>query len=680
MLLACGRRLIKEIDQMEVFASKFAKADIQLKLKELECEEAGIGEKVRQRLGRVECSLSMWRFLGYWVQFNGVVHLMLLVHLMLPKVLLGPSQMKLEAFSRDDGDLDWMLGRARELKIPFEVEILTVLGKASSHRELWLELHPSSPGDSTNEEFIIHANLKGKDRASEKATLEYGGDTSKMKDMLRGSILCRDMNEINSVWKELERLEGQGILKVVVLKNRFRGAPFPGGYRDMNVAVVYQGFVCEIQIHSIEHYKFKQHQHPIYCLCRSYGLVGELPDLVFRPPDSFSATKIHHTTCLPIVLFGLRSIAAIWCCVEFFLYVWSGLCHQYAYTFYMKDIGPVKPWKAVVLAAPYLLVGGMITSDCGLPGICALMVGSIGWGYVVIAEGYVPVDANATVEDYEVPLVTAVFPMVVCVAIYFYARRKMRGPEQARRVSLLYAQYFGMKGSLFAWKVGALQFATVAIQSYTKLSQLGRFATGDDLTTDIYWCFFSLLVFNAVFPPILLLSDNLYLQRVVVSFLDIDMDLLYLLVVPVVLLATHETDHMFIPTDIIGFLSNLLPALHVMTVASAIEKAMQGGWKMANGEDLKPLPWKASACFMFMSLAAMGVTVALDQNAYPFASDVCAPCQCDDGVLVDCSRAEELVRLDLSGRSIRDIRPGNIFSCPFFVLPASNTSPSSANM
>jgi hypothetical protein len=533
--------MIQQIDQMEVFAMLFAKADIQLKLKELQREEEQTGEKV----------------------------------------LLGPPQIKLESFSRDDGDLDWMLERARALKGQFEVEILAALGRASSHRELWQELHPptSPPGNSSseNDEFVILANLKGKTRAREKITLEYAGDTRKLKDMLRGSILCRDMSEINTVWKELERLEGQGVLQVVVLKNRFRGAPFPGGYRDMNVAVVFQGFVCEIQIHSIEHYRLKKNQHPVYCLCRSYGLVGELEDapkgeagLSLQPEGGDRC----HATSLPTILFILRLLAAIWAYMEFFFYIWAGVCHQYAYKAYMADIGPVKPWKAAVLAAPYLLVGGMLTADGGPLGICLALVFSIGWGYVVVAEGYVPVDINATVEDYEVPLVASTFPMLVCVALYFYVRRKTRRPGQASRVSVLYARYFGMKGSLFAWKVGALQCATVAMQSYTKLAQLGRFASGEksdgflifkDLASSTYWYFFGLLVFNAVFPNLLLMSDNLFLQRVVVSFLDVAMDLLYLLVVPVVLFATHETDHMFVPTDFIGFLSNLTPALHVMT-------------------------------------------------------------------------------------------------------------------
>jgi hypothetical protein len=49
--------------------------------------------------------------------------------------------------------------------------VLAALGRASSHHELWLELHPSSGNAG-----IITANLKGKARAREKIVLEYNGD------------------------------------------------------------------------------------------------------------------------------------------------------------------------------------------------------------------------------------------------------------------------------------------------------------------------------------------------------------------------------------------------------------------------------------------------------------------------------------------------------------------------
>ena len=95
---------------------------------------------------------------------------------------------------------------------------------------------------------MVKSNLKKEKRAREKMVLEYYGEARRLKDMLRGSILCKDMVEMRRVWESLQELERQGILVVVQTKNRFRGEAGPGGYRDINVNVLYEGFVCEVQV------------------------------------------------------------------------------------------------------------------------------------------------------------------------------------------------------------------------------------------------------------------------------------------------------------------------------------------------------------------------------------------------------------------------------------------------
>ena len=54
--------------------------------------------------------------------------------------------------------------------------MLSKLGCASSHRELWRELHPATAADHFTGEFVIEADLKGKVRAREKVILDYNGD------------------------------------------------------------------------------------------------------------------------------------------------------------------------------------------------------------------------------------------------------------------------------------------------------------------------------------------------------------------------------------------------------------------------------------------------------------------------------------------------------------------------
>ena len=41
-------------------------------------------------------------------------------------------------------------------------------------------------------------------------------------------------------------------LTVIIIKNRFRGDAQGSGYRDLNVAVVFEGFVCEIQVRTLK--------------------------------------------------------------------------------------------------------------------------------------------------------------------------------------------------------------------------------------------------------------------------------------------------------------------------------------------------------------------------------------------------------------------------------------------
>jgi hypothetical protein len=50
----------------------------------------------------------------------------------------------------------------------------------------------------------------------------------------------------------------------------------PGGYRDINMNVRFEGMICEIQVHTAGHYALKGEQHTCYELCRSVGLVGDI--------------------------------------------------------------------------------------------------------------------------------------------------------------------------------------------------------------------------------------------------------------------------------------------------------------------------------------------------------------------------------------------------------------------
>ena len=71
--------------------------------------------------------------------------------------------------------------KAKQLKQPFEEQVLKALVEACSHHEIWLELHPrEGPTNDAEEQAtarpVIEANLKAKGRAREKALMDYNGD------------------------------------------------------------------------------------------------------------------------------------------------------------------------------------------------------------------------------------------------------------------------------------------------------------------------------------------------------------------------------------------------------------------------------------------------------------------------------------------------------------------------
>ena len=60
------------------------------------------------------------------------------------------------------------------------------------------------------------------------------------------------------------------------MKNRYRSGAMVTGYMDVNITVLFEGLVCEIQMHVRSFFELKAGQHPCYEACRSLGLAGGL--------------------------------------------------------------------------------------------------------------------------------------------------------------------------------------------------------------------------------------------------------------------------------------------------------------------------------------------------------------------------------------------------------------------
>ena len=148
---------------------------------------------------------------------------------------LGP-----ESFAPEDNDeppvrqpdvaatVESLLTRSEELKETFGAEVATVLAQ-------------------TPDSEVKGPSVKGVTRSNEKVRLEYDGDARLLKDVLRCSIICATMSRLCECWTVLRELEKTGVVTILQVKNRFRSGAAEGGYRDVNVNVLFRGLVCEVQ-------------------------------------------------------------------------------------------------------------------------------------------------------------------------------------------------------------------------------------------------------------------------------------------------------------------------------------------------------------------------------------------------------------------------------------------------
>lgn len=93
--------------------------------------------------------------------------------------------------------------------------------------------------------LVMIADIKGGDRVDRKAQIAYNGDYSRIRDMVRGSIVVPRADQLDEA---LEALERSGMRLAVAPKDRVN-TPAPGGYRDVMLNVeLDNGHIAEVQV------------------------------------------------------------------------------------------------------------------------------------------------------------------------------------------------------------------------------------------------------------------------------------------------------------------------------------------------------------------------------------------------------------------------------------------------
>ena len=111
----------------------------------------------------------------------------------------------------------------------------------------------------------------------EKTHSDYNDDGARIVDLLRGTIVCEEMDDVLACFARISELEVEGVARVVRTKNRLRDGGVPGsGYRDVNMNLEFKGHICELQLQLREFYELKSDAHSVYNVVRSLGVDGEL--------------------------------------------------------------------------------------------------------------------------------------------------------------------------------------------------------------------------------------------------------------------------------------------------------------------------------------------------------------------------------------------------------------------
>jgi hypothetical protein len=77
---------------------------------------------------------------------------------------------------------------------------------------------------------------------------DYDGHADRVKDYLRGCLVCDSLAEVVTLYELLKAMADEGLIKVVQIKNRYRDGSTSSGYADLNINLLYEGHVCEIQV------------------------------------------------------------------------------------------------------------------------------------------------------------------------------------------------------------------------------------------------------------------------------------------------------------------------------------------------------------------------------------------------------------------------------------------------
>lgn len=194
---------------------------------------------------------------------------------------LGMGALPIRIKEADQGSEAWRLPRG--YLSPEANDTLTQAYQAAAADKPQFDAALQHLASATGSEALI-PDLKGRNRAEQKIAADYGGDPTKIKDLLRGTLVANSLTDAQSMVQAL----GQQY-QVVDAKNSLdpnSPSPYSGGYRDAKLVVrTPTGALAEIQVVPKEMQAAKDQAHPLYEQERTITAEAQRADRDLTPEE-----------------------------------------------------------------------------------------------------------------------------------------------------------------------------------------------------------------------------------------------------------------------------------------------------------------------------------------------------------------------------------------------------------
>ena len=115
-----------------------------------------------------------------------------------------------------------------------------------------------------DENKLLIAPLKGRDRARAKVRNEYNDEWCRLVDVVRGSCILDSEKHMIDIYNKLKNMPD--VVDIVRVKNRFNPPNF-NGYRDVLMNIKVENHICDLQLHIEEIKNFTDGlNYPLYYL------------------------------------------------------------------------------------------------------------------------------------------------------------------------------------------------------------------------------------------------------------------------------------------------------------------------------------------------------------------------------------------------------------------------------